>query len=66
MINTRDHGYPHVHAIGPAAEAKIRIDTFEILESIGFKAATLKEIVELIKHNQEILLEAWNEIKEVE
>ena len=30
VINTKDHGYPHVHVLAPDAKAKIRIDTLDV------------------------------------
>jgi uncharacterized protein (DUF885 family) len=62
VIHSRDHTPPHVHIIAPEAEARIAIETLEILEAHGFDRSDLKEFTEFIKERQEKIKEKWDEI----
>ena len=62
VIHSRDHRPPHVHIIGPDAEARITIETLEILQVHGFDRSDVKEFIEFIKERQEKIKEKWNEI----
>lgn len=64
VIHTREHKPAHVHVISPNAEAKIEIDSWNILESYGFSQQTLKKIIEFLENHKNDLLEAWKDIHE--
>ena len=64
VINTKDHGHPHVHVLAPGAKAKIWIDTLEVMENRGFSERALKKIVAFMEQTQTVLQEKWNEIQE--
>ena len=61
MIYPRDHEPPHVHIVGPGAEAKFVIDTLECTESWGFSEKSLNRIKEYLLERQSALQEAWDE-----
>lgn len=61
FIYPKDHGPPHVHAVGPEAEAKFRIDDLECFFSRGFTAKDRKEIQRILKKYQPLLKVKWDE-----
>lgn len=63
-IYPKDHEPPHVHVIGPDAEAKFRISDMECIFSRGFSNTALQRITEFLKEEKVTLLEAWNEYQE--
>jgi hypothetical protein len=64
MIYLADHGRPHVHAVGPGAEAKIEIGSLVVVRQSGFSTKEMKLILEFIANNRERLLEAWKDGQE--
>ena len=52
---------PHCHAIGRGFEARIHLETFEVLTNSGFGRNDIRKIVSAVKHYQEILVEKWEE-----
>jgi hypothetical protein len=64
VIFTRDHRPPHVHAIGPDAEAVFNLETMELTHANGFDSKSVTRIRQFIEDRREELLEAWNEIHE--
>lgn len=60
-IFPHDHHPPHVHVIGPGAEAKFRLEDLVCVASYGFKRSAVLEIGKFLKLYQGILWEAWNE-----
>ncbi|MCM2279482.1 MAG: DUF4160 domain-containing protein [Oligoflexia bacterium] len=62
VIRTNDHNPPHVHVIRGDAEAKIEIGSREIHYSKGFSKRDLERIVDFMASQEDLLLEAWNEI----
>lgn len=71
IIQTRDHGFPHVTVYkgtpsNHEAMAKFRLDVVEVIESRGFTKDFLNEILAITHEYQTLLLEAWNEIHEKE
>lgn len=63
-IYPKDHNPPHVHVIGPDAEAKFRIDNLDCISSRGFSQKALKKIKAFLNERKDYLLEAWNEYQE--
>ena len=61
-IRSDDHEPPHIHAIGPGAEAKIEILTGTVVWSYGFSRKALDEILQLVLSRQFELMEKWYEI----
>lgn len=60
-VYPKDHNPPHVHVVGPGAEAKFRIDKVECLFSKGFSKKALKQMEEFIEDNLKGLMEAWHD-----
>jgi hypothetical protein len=50
--------------IGPGAEAKFRLDSFECISSRGFSQNALKKLKAFLKERKDFLLEAWDEYQE--
>lgn len=44
-------------------EARITIETLEVISNDGFSVRDLSRIIEKVKDNQESLMEVWNEIR---
>jgi hypothetical protein len=63
-IYPKDHAPPHVHVVGPGAEAKFRLDTFECIFCRGFSRKALKRITLFLKERRTVLKEAWNDYQE--
>lgn len=55
------HRFPHVHVIHAEKSALIDIKNFSIVENNGFSEKTLRQVIEVIKDEQENLLDAWEE-----
>lgn len=64
FIYVKDHKPAHVHVIGPDAEAKIDIDTFQCLSVHGFSKKDVNQIIKFLKSNKELLIEAWKDYHE--
>ena len=61
-INSKDkHRFPHVHVLHAEKAALIDIKSFLVIENNGFSEKTLKQVIEVIRDEQEVLLEAWKE-----
>jgi len=63
-VYPKDHNPPHVHVVGPEAEAKYRLDNFECIFSRGFSQKALKKIRAFLKEREGLLMEAWDEYQE--
>lgn len=61
FIYPKDHKPPHVHAIGPEAEAKFRISDLECYFSRGFTQKDRKEIKRVLERNKTLLEVKWDE-----
>jgi hypothetical protein len=64
VIHTRDHGPPHIHAIGSDAEAVFDIAKLQLISNYGFSTKAIAQIEEFLRARVETLLEAWHEIHE--
>lgn len=64
VIYPKDHDPPHVHVIGPGAEAKFLIDSLDCVYSRGFSKRALREIRDYLRVRKGILLEAWHDYQE--
>jgi len=60
---SNEHDPAHIHIKKGDGYAKINLETFEIIDSISMKQKELKEVVVIVKENQKLCLEAWNERK---
>lgn len=61
-INPRDkHRFPHVHVLHAEMAALIDLKNFVVLENNGFSEKTLKQVIAVIRDEQDFLLEAWSE-----
>jgi hypothetical protein len=56
--------FPHCHAVGQGHEARIHLETFEVLTNTGFGKNDLRKIVAAVHHYQWLLLEKWKEYHE--
>lgn len=64
VIYPKDHNPPHVHILGPNAEAKFLIDSLECIYSRGFSEKALKQIRDYLIEKRTFLMEAWHEYQE--
>jgi hypothetical protein len=64
VIYPKDHQPPHVHVLGPNAEAKFRLDDMTCFYSRGFSNQALSEIEAFLKTKTTLLMEVWNEYQE--
>jgi len=61
-INPKDkHRFPHVHVLHAEKSALIDLKNFMVIENNGFSEKTLKQVIEVIRDEQEFLLDAWRE-----
>lgn len=60
-IYDNDHNPPHVHIIGGGAEVRINLKTLKAMNDTAFSKRTLKQIIQKVKENKMLLLEAWEE-----
>ena len=60
-LYTKDHPPAHVHVFNGENEAKVGLDPMEILDNWGFRERELKQIMELIENNREMLLREWDQ-----
>ena len=61
-INPKDkHRFPHVHILHAEKSALIDLNNFVVLENDGFSEKTLKQVIAVIRDEQDFLLEAWSE-----
>ena len=69
MIHTNDHKPPHVTVYKGTPEnfearVRIEIETLSVMDSeTAFSAWTLRKIVDVVRQNQETMLEEWNETR---
>ena len=52
---------PHVHVERDDSVAKVWLDPVRLESNIGFRAAELRAIEQIVADNQGKLLEAWND-----
>ena len=61
-INPKDkHRFPHVHVLHAEKSALIDLKSFDVVENNGFSEKTLKKVLNVIRTEQDFLLEAWRE-----
>jgi hypothetical protein len=62
----REHGSPHVHVVakGKNAEVKIYLETLEVEGKTKFSKRSVKQIIEYVYGNYDLLIEAWEAIHE--
>lgn len=63
-VYPKDHNPPHVHVVGPEAEAKFKLDNLECFYSKGFSRRSLKRIEDYLRERKQTLMEAWNDYQE--
>jgi Cys-tRNA synthase (O-phospho-L-seryl-tRNA:Cys-tRNA synthase) len=52
----------HVHVVGSGGEAKYWVSPIGVLaESNGFDARTLRELLDIVEQNAELIERTWNE-----
>ncbi len=52
---------PHIHVTGKDGEMKVWIPKMMIEFSYGFSPTEQRKIMSLIRKNEKLLMEAWNE-----
>jgi len=62
VIHTKDHKPAHIHVIGPDAEIKFALGTWEVIDNNGFSQKASNQIREFLKPRESEFLEAWNAI----
>jgi hypothetical protein len=62
MIFTHDHLPPHVHVFKGGAEALIDLLPVSIRENYRMSRRNMRKAVAIVSANQELLLQAWDEI----
>ena len=61
-INPKDkHRFPHVHVLHAEKSALINLNNFLVLENNGFSEKTLKQVIAVMRDEQELLLAAWED-----
>ena len=63
-IRTKEKSHkhiPHCHAIGQGFEARIHLETFELLTNTGFSKNDIRKITDAIRYYQVELMEKWKE-----
>jgi hypothetical protein len=63
-VYPKDHHPPHVHVIGPNAEARFEIENLRCTYFRGFSFRDLGRIKEFLRHHEQTLWEAWNDYQE--
>ena len=66
MIYSFDHHPPHVHVIGPGAEARIALGDGGqrpwLMKNDGLSRRDLAEALGQIERNRDLLMQRWREI----
>jgi hypothetical protein len=66
IIFTSDHPPAHIHVRGQGKLAKIRLEPVEFERTGGFNAGEQSKILQIVRDNVDLLLNAWNEIFSLE
>jgi hypothetical protein len=64
LIRSREKGHknlPHCHVVGQGCEARIHLESFEVLTNSGFGKGDMRKILEAVKYYQKELLSKWEE-----
>ena len=64
MIYPKDHQPPHVHVLGPGAEAKFSLEDLKCFYSRGFSDKAIVGIESFLKTKKELLRDALREYKQ--
>jgi hypothetical protein len=59
-IYPNDHIPAHVHVQKPENEARVALETFEVVSNEGFNSRELRAVVELVEKHQATLLSVWD------
>jgi len=52
---------PHCHVVGGGCEARIHLETFDILTNTGFSRNDMRKILEAVRHHRDELMDKWEE-----
>lgn len=52
---------PHVHIVKNGKSAKVWLRSLDLANNKGYNDRELKELLALIRQNQSVWIEAWNE-----
>ena len=64
VIYTNDHRPEHVHIIGPGAQAKVDLNSLEVISVSGFSKKAMSKILKQLELDQDHLQEFWRSIHE--
>ena len=52
---------PHIHVDRDNLSAKFWLDPLSLAQNLGFRPKELRQVQELVTHNQSRFMEAWND-----
>jgi hypothetical protein len=60
IFYANDYDPIHIHVIKEDIHAKFSINPVELVENNGLNQSEVKQIIEVIKNNEELIMEHWN------
>ena len=58
---SNDHDPAHVHVEKAEKSVKIELGSWEVVENFGFVSREIRQIINILKDNEDTLWEAWYE-----
>ena len=58
-VHAKDHNPPHVHINAAGAELIVNIRSFEVTSAVGFTMKQIRDLLEVVRDNQDLLLTEW-------
>ena len=58
---SNEHDPKHIHIQNQQKYAKIDLETLNIINNYKFNSKEIKEIINIVKENQNNFIKAWNE-----
>lgn len=58
---SNEHLPKHIHIEKSEKYLKVELETLDILDSFSMTTKEQKEVIEIVKKNQKLFTEAWNE-----
>jgi uncharacterized protein (DUF885 family) len=62
IIFTKDHAPAHVHVKRAEAVARVRLQSVEVMDSVGFNSRELSKILSITEEKQQYLLAVWDSL----
>ena len=60
-VRSREHGLPHVHVIGPDAEAVFILEPVRVKHQGNFSDRAVRQLTDFLIPREEMLLKTWKE-----